>query len=211
MIDARIEAILTDCHWLADNDALLARAAVVAGDFEITLRTEGFGTLMHLILEQQISIDAAAAMFRRLTETLGVAEPERLLTLDLATLKRCGFTIQKAGYARGISERVLDGSFSFEALGDMQTEEATAALVSLRGIGPWTAANYLLWAQGRRDIFPPGDLALRAAWNWLHDREGLADDAALVERAAAWSPRRTGAAFLLWHCYLVVRGRTAPD
>ena len=211
MTDPRIAAIHADATWLAVHDPVLRRAAGLAGAFEIRLREPGFGTLLHLILEQQVSIDAARAMYRRLTDTLGVVDPARFLDLDDATLRRCGFTRQKAGYARDIAGAVIDGSFSFESLKEMGDEDVIEALRRLRGIGPWTAANYTLWALGRRDVFPPGDLALRAAWNLLHGREGLADDAELVAHATRWSPRRTAAAFLLWHSYLVTKGRRIPD
>jgi len=199
----RHEAIRTDAAVLATADPLLATAAEVAGDFPIEMRPIGYETLVWLILGQQVSIAAAEAMFQRLTSTLGgTVAPTGLLSLDDTTMRACGFTRMKAEYARGIAEAVLDGSFDFDALGAMQDPEAIEALTALRGIGAWTAENYLIWALGRRDIFPAGDLALRVGWQRLTgSSEPLPPDGlrALAER---WAPRRTAATFLIWHFYL---------
>lgn len=195
--------IKADAAHLAATDADLARAAEVAGDFDIPLREPGFPTLIWLVLGQQVSIAAAKAMFERLTDTLGgTVTPGGVLRLDEETLRRCGFTRMKAQYARGIAAAVLDGSFDLEGLAALSDTEALARLTALRGIGRWTAENYLMWALGRRDLFPAGDLALRIGWQRLVGDEEPLQENDLRGVAAAWAPRRTAASFLIWYFYL---------
>src|SRR3954453_17074026 len=98
-------------------------------------RANGFPTLLHIILEQQVSIDAAAAMHRRLAGTCRPLAPETFLALDEATLKRCGFSRQKISYARGLADSVASGRLDFAALAEMPDDEARAALVAMKGIG----------------------------------------------------------------------------
>ncbi len=199
----RHEVIRADAALLAAADPLLAAAAEVAGDFLVRMRPTGYETLVWLILGQQVSIAAAGAMFERLTSTLGGAvTPAGLLSLDDTSMRTCGFTRMKAEYAGGIAEAVLDGSFDFDALDAMQDPEAIEALTALRGIGVWTAENYLIWALGRRDVFPAGDLALRVGWQRLAGSSEPPPPDDLRALAKRWAPRRTAAAFLIWHFYL---------
>ena len=197
------EAIRADAAALAIADPLLAAASEVAGDFPVRMRPTGYATLVWLILGQQVSIAAAGAMFERLTSTLGGAvTPAGLLSLDDTSMRACGFTRMKAEYARGIAEAVLDESFDFDALDAMQDTEAIEALTALRGIGLWTAENYLIWALGRRDVFPAGDLALRVGWQRLTGASEPPPPGDLRALAERWAPRRTAAAFLIWYFYL---------
>jgi DNA-3-methyladenine glycosylase II len=205
--DRRATAIRRDAAVLAASDPVLARAAAVAGDFAVSLRKPGFTTMIWLILGQQVSIDAAQSMFERLTRTLGEVTPGGLLGLDDETMRRCGFSRQKAGCARSLVRAVASGSFSFEEVEHLSDEEAIIALTALPGVGVWTAENYLIWALGRREVFPAADLALRLGWQLLDGAADLPSADSLRGVAARWSPRRTAAAFLIWHYYLGVRGR----
>lgn len=205
--DPRAGRIRRDAAALARADATLARAAAVAGRFEVPLRPPGFATLAWLILGQQVSIEAADAMFARLEVTLGSVTADGLLGLDDETLRRCGFSRQKAGYARDLARALLAGEFALEQVEALPDSAAIAALTERRGIGVWTAENYLIWGLGRRDVFPCGDLALRLGWQGLTGEGEPASPEALRRVAEAWSPRRTAAAFLIWHHYLKSRGR----
>lgn len=205
--DPRSGLIRRDAAALARADETLARAAEAAGRFEVPLRPPGFATLIWLILGQQVSIEAADAMFGRLEATLGGVTPDGLLGLDDETLRRCGFSHQKAGYARDLARALLSGDFSLERVEALADAAAVAALSGRRGIGAWTAENYLIWGLGRRDVFPCGDLALRLGWQGLAGETSLRSPEALCRVAEAWSPRRTAAAFLIWHHYLKTRGR----
>jgi DNA-3-methyladenine glycosylase II len=173
-------------------------------------RRNGFATLLHIILEQQVSIDAAAAMHRRLAGLCEPLIPENFLALDDATLRRCGFSRQKMDYARRLAAAVADGSFDFAALAAAPDAEALAALVALKGIGRWSAEIYLLFALGRGDVWPAADLGLQLA---VAECLGLAarpKEAALRDLGAAWRPWRSVAACLFWQSYLAARGRAAP-
>lgn len=201
-MDQRAALIAGDAALLARRDDRLEAAALAVGPLHITLRPEGHATIMRLILEQQVSITAARVMFERL-QAAGGDTPQGLLALDDAALRRCGFSRQKAGYARAIACAVIDGEADLDAVRGLDDAAARRALMGLRGIGPWTADNYLLWALGRRDVFPEGDLALARGWSLLTGEPE--DEAALRAEAAAWRPMRSAAAFLLWEYYLAVR------
>jgi len=205
--DSRAAAIKHDAALLAASDEALACAAEAAGDFAVPLRDPGFATLVWLILGQQVSIEAAGAMFSRLEAALGRVTPEGLLGLDDESLRRSGFTRQKAGYARDLARAVVAGELLLEEVEALRDDEAVAVLSGRRGIGVWTAENYLIWALGRRDVFPAGDLALCLGWQGLSGDGVRPSPDMLRARAAAWSPRRTAAAFLIWHHYLAQRGR----
>jgi DNA-3-methyladenine glycosylase II len=186
--------------------AILARA----GAPRFRRRRNGFETLLHIILEQQVSIDAAAAMFRRLNTECRPLTPAGFLTLDEATLRRCGFSRQKARYGRGLSEAVTSGALDFARLAAADDDAALAALIALKGIGRWSAEIYLIFALGRDDVWPAADLGLQfgvAAELGLGDR--LAERA-LRELGERWRPWRTVAACLFWQSYLHARNRTAP-
>jgi DNA-3-methyladenine glycosylase II len=181
-----------------------------AGTPRFRRRRNGFATLLHIILEQQVSIDAAAAMHRRLAGLCQPLAPEPFLALDDATLRSCGFSRQKTDYARRLAASVAGGEFDFQGLAAADDAVALAALVSLKGIGRWSAEIYLIFALGRPDVWPAGDLGLQLA---VADCLGLSarlSEPALREIGAAWQPWRSVAACLFWQSYLHARGRTAP-
>jgi DNA-3-methyladenine glycosylase II len=186
--------------------AILARA----GPPRFRRRRNGFETLLHIILEQQVSIDAAAAMFRRLNEECRPLSPAGFLALDEPTLRRCGFSRQKAAYGRGLAAAVAGGALDFSRLATTPDDEALAALVSLKGIGRWSAEIYLVFALGRSDVWPAADLGLQlgaAAELSLPARPGERELREIGER---WRPWRSVAACLFWQSYLHARNRAAP-
>ncbi len=201
---------------LAEGIAALAAdpvfAAILdrAGPPRFRRRRNGFATLLHIILEQQVSIDAAAAMHRRLSGTCRPLAPEGFLALDDATLRACGFSRQKMGYARHLAEKVRGGEFDFDRLAAADDEAAQAALIALRGIGRWSAEIYLIFVLGRPDVWPAADLGLQVA---VGERLGLASRPAepeLRRLGEAWRPWRSVAACLFWQSYLHDRGRAPP-
>ena len=166
--------------------------------------------MLHIILEQQVSIDAAAAMFRRLNTLRPQLTPAAFLTLDDATLRLCGFSRQKAAYGRGLADAVASGALDFARLAAAGDDDALAALVALKGIGRWSAEIYLIFALGRADIWPAGDLGLQlgiAEELSLAARPGEREMRELGER---WRPWRSVAACLFWQSYLHARKRAAP-
>ena len=180
-----------------------------AGAPRFRRRRNGFETILHIILEQQVSIDAAAAMFRRLHSLCNPLAPQPFLVLDDDTLRACGFSRQKMGYARSLAEAVHNGSLDFARLDAVPDDEALATLVALKGIGRWSAEIYLIFALGRPDIWPAGDLGLQIAAGECLGRERILEPE-LREMGEGWRPWRTVAACLFWQSYLHKRGRAAP-
>ncbi|NJM41850.1 MAG: DNA-3-methyladenine glycosylase 2 family protein [Anaerolineae bacterium] len=170
-------------------------------------REPGFATLVHIILEQQVSLASARAAFEKLRSALGSVTPRKLLTLDDEQMKAVGFSRQKAGYAQHLAQEIVSRRFSPEALEDMPDDEARAALVQLKGIGIWTADCYLLMVLRRPDVWPHGDLALAAAAQSVKRLPARPSYDALDAMAEQWRPHRAAAARLLWHHYLSERAR----
>jgi DNA-3-methyladenine glycosylase II len=186
---------------LAGRDPLIARAVEACGLPEPRLRERGHATLLRTIVGQQVSVAAAASMWRKLAELLGEdPDPAALLAADFDTLRACGLSRQKQGYARSLCELVLAGELDLAAL-PADDEEAIALLTRIKGIGRWSAEIYLLFAEGRPDVWPAGDLAVQAG---LHRILGL--DARPSERETrrigeAFAPHRGAMAIFTWHCY----------
>jgi len=203
-------------HGLAEGISALAAepifAAILgtAGPPRFRRRRNGFGTLLHIILEQQVSIDAAAKMYHRLVGLCRPLAPAAFLELDDATLRSCGFSRQKMGYARDLAAAVARGGFDFARLAAAPDDTALADLLAIRGVGRWSAEIYLLFALGRPDIWPAADLGLQVA---IAEQLGLGSRPAETElrfRGEAWRPWRSVAACLFWQSYLHARGRVAP-
>lgn len=201
---------------LAEGIAVLAAEPVfsrileIAGPPRFRRRRNGFGTLLHIILEQQVSIDAAAAMHRRLVTLCRPLAPEAFLALDDATLRSCGFSRQKMGYARDFAAAVANGRFDFVRLAAADDETVLKELLAIRGIGRWSAEIYLLFALGRPDIWPAADLGLQMG---IAEQLGLGSRPSELEtrqHGAAWRPWRSVATCIYWQSYLHARGRTAP-
>jgi DNA-3-methyladenine glycosylase II len=175
------------------------------GPVPIEVIAPGFAGLIHLILGQQVSIEAADAMFAGL-EAKGPVTPDAILALDSDTMRRHGFTRMKEGYARSLAAAVIDG-LDLDAIGRRDVDSAVRSLTALPGIGRWTAECYLLFSARRRDVFPAGDLALRVGWQEIAGLPDPPPEPALRAIAERWAPRRSAAAHLIWHRYLVMRGR----
>lgn len=192
------------------GEPVFAAILAEAGAPRFRRRRNGFPTLLHIILEQQVSIDAAAAMHRRLSETCRPLTPERFLRLDDATLRACGFSRQKAGYGRSLAEKVGAREFDFDRLAEADDESAQRALLALKGIGRWSSEVYLLFALGRADIWPAADLGLQVAVGEQLALGARPREADLRDLGEAWRPWRSVAACLFWQSYLHKRGRTPP-
>jgi len=150
-------------------------------------------------------------MHRRLVGLCNPLTPAAYLTLDDATLRACGFSRQKMGYARHLAELVDSGRFDFARIALADDEAAVTQLLSVKGIGRWSAEVYMLFALGRPDIWPAGDLALQTA---VGDHLGIGaprNELELRRLGAAWQPWRSVAACIFWQSYLHARGRTAPQ
>ena len=186
---------------VAAREPRVAAALARVGYPETRERGRGFATLLRTILGQQVSFLAADAMWRKFEATSGdPADPRALLALDDAALRACDFSRQKAAYARGLAEAVASGALDFDALpGD--DEEAIAVMIALKGIGRWSAEIYLLFSEGRPDVFPAGDLAVQIEVGRIIGLETRPTEKATREIAEAWRPWRGAMATFLWHHY----------
>lgn len=168
---------------------------------EPRIRQRGYATLMRTIVGQQVSVAAAASMWRKFEAHLGPElPPEKVLESDFDTLRACGLSKQKQGYMRSLCELVVEGALDFEAL-PADDEAAIAQLTQIKGIGRWSAEIYLLFAEGRADIWPAGDLAVQAGLHKLLDLAERPSEKLTRELGEAWRPHRGATAIFTWHCY----------
>jgi len=194
---------------LAARDPDLARAAAVAGPLPDRRRSPGFATLAKIVVQQQLSLASAAAIWGRLEAAARPVAPAAILALDDDALRRIGLSARKAEYCRALAAEIVEGRLDLAGLAALDDEAAVAALVRVKGIGRWTAEIYLLFALDRRDIWPAGDLALRVAIQRLKGLAARPDGPAMAALADPWRPWRGVAARLLWHYYRAIRGRAA--
>ena len=190
------------CEELAAADADLEYIFQTYGTPPLWAREANFPTLIHIILEQQVSLASAASAFNKLKEKLGEITPENVLKLTDEELKACYFSRQKTVYARELAKAISDGSLDLKALENLPDAEAKAELKKIKGIGEWTSDIYLLMALLRADVMPKGDLALHVAYKKLKSREHAPHSDEFQQIAEKWKPFRAAAARLLWHFYL---------
>ena len=195
---AQIEASLDE---VARREPKIAVALAKAGYPEPRIRPTGYMTLLRTIVGQQVSVAAASSMWNKLEAELGEDfTPASLLSRDFDTLRACGLSRQKQGYARSLCELVEAGEVDFEDLPE-DDEEAIAELTRIKGIGRWSAEIYLLFAEGRPDIWPAGDLAVMAGIGNILDLPERPDEKATRALAEPWRPHRGATAIFTWHCY----------
>lgn len=193
-------------------DPALTRAHAQTPVFDWRRGDRGFRGLFRMIVDQQVSLASAAAIWARLQAGLGEITPRAVLAHDLEALRGMGLSRQKAAYGHGIARAQLDGSVDLDRLSELDDAAAIAALVSLKGVGLWTAEAYLLICEGRLDVFPAGDVALQEAMRWADGSEVRPDTKAAYARAEAWRPHRGAASHLLWAWYGgVKRGEIVLD
>ena len=189
-------------HFLSDSDPALAQILANLGPPPMWAREPGFPTLIHIILEQQVSLASARAAYDRLLEAASPLTPVRFLELDDATLKVIGFSRQKTAYGRSLAKALVDAHLNLVKLAAMDDTKVRAELIKIKGIGPWTADIYLLMALLRPDIMPSADLALATAAQKVKGLALRPTPDELNTLSNNWKPWRAVAARLLWHYYL---------
>lgn len=187
---------------LAARDRLLANIHAKYGDPPLWQRAAGFRTLVHIILEQQVSLGSAKSMLLRLETNIQPFTPERFAEVGESYLRGLGVTRQKSAYLLHLSESLVSGRLKLQSLSRLSDDQVLVRLTGIKGIGLWSANIYLLMAMRRADIWPAGDLALAVA---IKELKGLAtrpspDELELI--AEAWRPHRAVAARMLWQYYL---------
>jgi DNA-3-methyladenine glycosylase II len=187
---------------LANLDSDLAKIAADLGPPPLWERQQGFQTLIHIILEQQVSLSSARAAFDRLLMVAAPLTPKQFLELSDSELKSVGFSRQKSSYGRCLAQAIIGRDLDVAALNTMDDESVRSELMRIKGIGRWTSDIYLLMAMLRPDVWPRGDLALGVAVQQVKRLRQRPTDEELSEISREWEPWRSVAARLLWQYYL---------
>jgi DNA-3-methyladenine glycosylase II len=204
------ETFALGAELLAGEDEHLAALVDRWGLPEFWHRLPGFQTLVLLVLEQQVSLESGAAMYRRLAGLIGDVTAASVLSAGDEALRSIGVTRQKSGYLLGLATRVAEGSLDLDAMELATVDDARATLLEIKGIGPWTADAYLLSASRRTDMWPVGDRALQVGVGEALGMATIPGEVDLEILADPWRPIRAVAARLIWHAYLSERGRVEP-
>lgn len=195
------EIIRSGLDAIAAQESGIARALERVGYPEPRIRSRGYATLLRTIIGQQVSVAAATSMWNKLVAAIGQdVPPEAILAADFDTLRACGLSRQKQGYARSLCELVMAEQIDFAAL-PVDDENAIELLTRIKGIGRWSAEIYLLFAEGRPDIWPAGDLAVQIGLGKLLGLEERPSEKQTRLLAESWRPHRGAAAIFTWHCY----------
>jgi len=190
------------CDQLASIDADLANIINTYGYPPLWSRPNTFETLVHIILEQQVSLASALSALNKLKERVQELTPARLLLLTDEEMRACYCSRQKTTYIRYLAEALLSGQINLAELEHLSNDEIRAKLITLKGIGHWTIDVYLMFVLQRADIFPAGDLAAVNAMKRVKGLHKTTTKEELIDLATIWQPYRTVATMLLWHFYL---------
>ncbi|MBI1985895.1 MAG: DNA-3-methyladenine glycosylase 2 family protein [Rhodospirillales bacterium] len=201
-MDGRIEGL----QVLIERDADIARAFQLAGQPAPRKRPPGFASLLRIIVNQQVSQHAGQAIWRRLEDGLGDVSPKSVLGRPERRLRALGLSRAKARYARALAGMVVSCELDLNGLKRLDDDAARAELTRVPGIGRWTADIYLMFALGRPDVWPAGDLALAVAAERLLGRKRRPSPKEMETIGHAWRPWRTAAALMLWHFYRCPEG-----
>ena len=192
---------------LASRDKTLAQIFSSHGNPPLWRRATGFPTLVHIILEQQVSLKSGKAMFDRLNASIQPFHPDEFVARGEMYLRSLGVTRQKAAYLVHLSSLLTSGELNLSGLSRLSDLDARTSLMQVKGIGLWSADVYLLMAMRRADIWPAGDLALAVAAQELLGLRQRPTPDELEELAEKWRPLRAVAARMLWQHYLAKRSK----
>lgn len=204
------KSLIEAVEYLEVRDRQLKLAISKFGPPPLCRREEGFKTLIYIILEQQVSLASAKAVYEKLLKKIGSITPVNFLKLSDSELKLIGFSRQKASYSRNLAEAIITEHLNLTGLSDLNDPQAKEQLMNIKGIGPWTADIYLLMALGRPDIWPNGDMALASAVQKLKGAASRPSFEELYRMSHKWKPWRAVAARILWHYYLSDRKLNVP-
>ncbi|SOB88341.1 DNA-3-methyladenine glycosylase II [Sphingomonas guangdongensis] len=197
------EQLKTDIDALAAREPAFAAALARAGYPAPRISERGYATLLRTIIGQQVSVAAAQSVWTKLSAALGdLTDPRTIAGHPDEAFRAAGFSRQKTGYARSLAEEVVSGRLDLANL-PADDEEAIAALTRVKGIGRWSAEIYLLFAEGRPDIWPAGDLAVQIEVGRILGHAERPSEKLTREIAEPWRPYRGAAAIMTWHHYKV--------
>lgn len=192
----------TYCDHLAELDPDLKNCLEEYGYPPLWTRKPSFETLIHIILEQQVSLASAKSTLLQLKKKTGPVTAAKLLKLSDADLKACYFSRQKILYARQLTEAVISGKLVIPDLAKLSNEEVRSRLTAIKGIGNWTTDVYLMMVLHRNDLFPGGDLALMQSVRHIKKLAPHSTRDEILALSESWRPYRTMAAFIFWHAYI---------
>ena len=194
------EGLRASLDALAGIEPRFAPALARKGYPEPRVSERGYATLLRTIVGQQVSVASANAVYRKLETVLGSTDPARVAAATDEELRAAGLSRQKASYVRSLAGLVVSGELDLAAL-PVEDEEAIALLTRVKGIGRWSAEIYLLFAEGRPDVFPAGDLAVQIELGRILGLEERPSEKATRALAETWSPHRGAACIFAWHHY----------
>ncbi|PCI63402.1 MAG: hypothetical protein COB37_04695 [Kordiimonadales bacterium] len=187
---------------LASRDKDMAAALSQVGYPAERDNPQGFLTLMRVMVGQQVSVKAAAAIWGRVLALSGdTPMPEFYTTLSDEELRGAGLSRQKVSYVRSLCTTILDGTLDFDALQNMTDEDAVISITKVKGLGVWSAHMYLMFSLGRADIMPVGDLAVRVGIGRIIGKEERPTEKECAAIAERWAPYRSSVALMAWHFY----------
>lgn len=197
-------------HQLIEQCSFMKKAYLSAGAPLPRTRPDGFATLIRIIVDQQVSVHAGRAIWRKLETGLGTVTPKTVLEASDDTLRGGGLSRPKVRYSRALAHEVVENGLDLEALRSADDVTVMASLTRVTGIGRWTAEIYLMFALGRPDVWPAGDLALAVSAQRLMQLETRPTPKEMDEIAERWRPWRSTAALMLWYYYRFTGGPGAP-
>ena len=193
------------CNKLAKKDADLQSIIHQYGYPPLWKRTASFETLVHIILEQQVSLASALAALNKLKQKIVQITPQNLFSLSDEELKACYFSKQKIIYTKHLASEIISGQLNLDELNAMDNDSIRTSLLKIKGIGNWTVDVYLMMVLQRSNLFPLGDIALLKSVKEIKGLSKEISTAAIKQMAEKWKPYQTIAVFILWHAYLCKR------
>jgi DNA-3-methyladenine glycosylase II len=188
--------------FLGSKDPILKDILIAFGHPIIQKRDEGFASMCHIILEQQVSIESAKACFVKIQNRLQEITPETIQNATDEDLRYCGVSRQKSSYLKDLASKVLSNQIDFETFPFKTEQEIRAELITIKGVGNWSIEVYLMFCLQSPDIVPLGDIAIKNTLKELYNCQTLEEMQAISEN---WKPYRTFASFTIWHYYLKKR------
>ena len=190
--------------YLSQKDGVLKTIITEFGLPIIQKREEGFASMCHIILEQQVSIASAKAAYEKLVNLLGKVDPITIYNATDQDLKICGISRQKTIYLKDLAQRVINKELSFSSLPMKTEQQIRNELIQIKGVGNWSIDVYLMFCMQSQDIIPLGDIAIK---NTLMELYNCQSEEEMLAISSNWKPFRTFASFIIWHYYLKKRGK----
>jgi DNA-3-methyladenine glycosylase II len=191
-------------HFLSQKDEVLKTIIADFGLPIIQKREEGFASMCHIILEQQVSIASAKAAYEKLVNLVGKVDPFNISNATDQDLRTCGISRQKTLYLKDLARKVINKELSFSSLPMKTEQQIRKELIQIKGVGNWSIDVYLMFCMQSQDIIPLGDIAIK---NTLMELYNCQSEEEMLVISSNWKPFRTLASFIIWHYYLKKRGK----